>query len=88
MAIDSHTNFKVSFMNAMRTFFSKFQKNERGVTAIEYGLIAIAMAGLLTVVFSGTNSIPAKLGTAFHTIASDIGGAASGASATYKAGTN
>ena len=70
-------------MNAMRAFFSKFQKDQRGVTAIEYGLIAIAMAGLLTVVFSGTNSIPAKLGTAFNTVASDISGAASGAAQTY-----
>ncbi|MCG3863569.1 Flp family type IVb pilin [Photobacterium sp. Ph5] len=39
-------------MNAMRAFFAKFQKDERGVTAIEYGLIAIAMAALITAIFA------------------------------------
>ncbi|WP_318476836.1 Flp family type IVb pilin [Photobacterium leiognathi] len=59
-------------MNAMRAFFSKFQKDERGVTAIEYGLIAIAMAALLTVVFSSKGSITTSLKNGFNAISSDI----------------
>ncbi|WP_434137354.1 Flp family type IVb pilin [Photobacterium leiognathi] len=59
-------------MNAMRAFFAKFQKDERGVTAIEYGLIAIAMAAALTAVFSGENSISSKLQGGFKTISANI----------------
>ncbi|WP_318492447.1 Flp family type IVb pilin [Photobacterium leiognathi] len=75
-------------MNAMRAFFAKFQKDERGVTAIEYGLIAIAMAALLTTVFTSTNSIPAKLGSAFNNISANIttSTATSSATGTYKGG--
>ncbi|WP_318480543.1 Flp family type IVb pilin [Photobacterium leiognathi] len=75
-------------MNAMRAFFAKFQKDERGVTAIEYGLIAIAMAALLTVVFTGDKSIPAKLGSAFNNISHNIttSTTTSGATGTYKDG--
>ncbi|WP_318404227.1 Flp family type IVb pilin [Photobacterium leiognathi] len=59
-------------MNAMRAFFAKFQKDERGVTAIEYGLIAIAMAALLTTVFTSSNSIPNRLQSAFSTVSKNI----------------
>ncbi|WP_318435136.1 Flp family type IVb pilin [Photobacterium leiognathi] len=59
-------------MNAMRAFFAKFQKDERGVTAIEYGLIALAMAACLTAVFSGPNSIKTKLQSGFDAIGTNI----------------
>ncbi|WP_318522070.1 Flp family type IVb pilin [Photobacterium leiognathi] len=59
-------------MNAMRAFFAKFQKDERGVTAIEYGLIAIAMAAALTSVFAGDNSISSKLKVGFDTISNQM----------------
>lgn len=72
-------------MNAMRAFFAKFQKDQRGVTAIEYGLIAIAMAALLTVVFTGDKSIPKRLETAFSTVSHNINqvSTVSGSSATF-----
>lgn len=59
-------------MNAMRTFFSKFQKDERGVTAIEYGLIALAMAALLTVAFTGDNSFVKKLEAGYEKLGTTI----------------
>ncbi|WP_318462477.1 Flp family type IVb pilin [Photobacterium leiognathi] len=69
-------------MNAMRAFFAKFQKDERGVTAIEYGLIAIAMAAALTAVFSGNDSISGKLVDGFDSIADNISSSVSGAQTT------
>jgi pilus assembly protein Flp/PilA len=73
MAIDSHTNFKVSLMNAMRAFFSKFQKDQRGVTAIEYGLIALAMAALITVAFSTSQGgFISKLKAGFDNVGNSI----------------
>ncbi|WP_318465926.1 Flp family type IVb pilin [Photobacterium leiognathi] len=59
-------------MNAMHAFFAKFQKDERGVTAIEYGLIAIAMAGVLTVAFSGENNLTGELKKGFTSISGNI----------------
>ncbi|WP_305460609.1 Flp family type IVb pilin [Photobacterium leiognathi] len=59
-------------MNAMRAFFAKFQKDERGVTAIEYGLIALAMAAALSVAFTGEKSIATKLSAGFKSIATDV----------------
>ncbi|WP_318462624.1 Flp family type IVb pilin [Photobacterium leiognathi] len=59
-------------MNAIRAFFSKFQKDQRGVTAIEYGLIAIAMAALLTAVFSTNGTITKSLTAGYAKIGSSI----------------
>ncbi|WP_318480070.1 Flp family type IVb pilin [Photobacterium leiognathi] len=60
-------------MNAMRAFFAKFQKDERGVTAIEYGLIALAMAALITAVFSSNDGgFISKLKTGFENVGTNI----------------
>ncbi|WP_318443336.1 Flp family type IVb pilin [Photobacterium leiognathi] len=59
-------------MNTMRAFFAKFQKDERGVTAIEYGLIAMAMAALLTAVFSDKSGISNQLINGYKNVGSQI----------------
>ncbi|WP_318502289.1 Flp family type IVb pilin [Photobacterium leiognathi] len=59
-------------MNAMRAFFAKFQKDERGVTAIEYGLIAIAMATVVTVVFTQDGGITDKIVKGYSTVGSQL----------------
>lgn len=53
----------------MTKFFSRFVKDESGVTAIEYGLIAslIAVAVITTVTLVGTN-----LKTTFNTVATNL----------------
>ena len=53
----------------MKTLILRFMKDERGVTAIEYGLIAtlIAVAIIGTVTTVGTN-----LKATFSTIATDL----------------
>ena len=71
-------------MNAMRAFFSKFQKDQRGVTAIEYGLIAIAMAAVLTVAFSGKDNLTDKLKTGFSQISNNIETVTTGAASAAK----
>ncbi|MFZ3398534.1 Flp family type IVb pilin [Vibrio harveyi] len=52
-------------------FLSDFKKDERGVTAIEYGLIAVAMAALVTVAVGPTGFI-GELKTAFQSVATAI----------------
>lgn len=59
-------------MNAMRAFFAKFQKDQRGVTAIEYGLIAIAMAALLTAVFAKDGSVITGLTNGYAAIGKQL----------------
>ena len=54
----------------MKNFIKRFLKEEEGVTAIEYGLIAalIALAIIVAVALVGTN-----LNTAFTNIANCLG---------------
>ncbi|KIP69414.1 MULTISPECIES: Flp family type IVb pilin [Vibrio] len=52
-------------------FLSQFKNDERGVTAIEYGLIGVAMAVLVSVAV-GDNGFIKELGNAFDTIADTI----------------
>jgi len=56
-------------MTDMKTLFTRFAKDESGVTAIEYGLIAslIAVVIITAVTLVGTN-----LTATFNTIASKI----------------
>lgn len=52
-------------------FFHSFKNDERGVTAIEYGLIAVAMAVLVTTAVGGDGFI-GKLEGAFAQVATAI----------------
>ncbi|WP_282252579.1 Flp family type IVb pilin [Vibrio campbellii] len=52
-------------------FLSKFKNDERGVTAIEYGLIAVAMAVLVTAAV-GPEGFIGKLKGAFNQVAGAI----------------
>lgn len=54
------------------TLLKDFKRDERGVTAIEYGLIGVAMAVALAAVFASDGSILSNLNTAFTNIASAI----------------
>jgi pilus assembly protein Flp/PilA len=56
-------------MTRLRTFFSDFTKDQSGVTAIEYALIAalIAVAAIAAFTLVGTN-----LSTTFSTIAGQL----------------
>ncbi|MBV7299172.1 Flp family type IVb pilin [Enterovibrio paralichthyis] len=50
-----------------------YKKNEAGVTAIEYGLIAAAIAGVVAVAFgSGDTGIVGALKAAFDKIATQL----------------
>ena len=53
----------------MTNLFSRFIRDERGATAIEYGLIATLIA---MVIITGATSIGTKLNSNFNTIASKI----------------
>ena len=57
----------------MRTLFARFVKDESGVTAIEYGLIAAGIGVSILVV---VNAVGDALVTLFTTVATDLSGAA------------
>jgi pilus assembly protein Flp/PilA len=57
------------YVNAV-TLLNEFKRDERGVTAIEYGLIGVAMAvALATVLGTGQGEFLAELKDAFKGIA-------------------
>ena len=55
----------------MKKLFARFAKDESGVTAIEYGLIA-TLVGVAIIV--GATALGGTLNTAFSTISTDLGG--------------
>jgi len=50
------------------SFLATYKNDERGVTAIEYGLIGVAMATLLAAVFTTNGTLLTALKSAFSTI--------------------
>ncbi|WP_305421049.1 Flp family type IVb pilin [Photobacterium leiognathi] len=69
-------------MNEMRAFFAKFQKDERGVTAIEYGLIAIAMTVAISLIFSGNGDFIKSLKGSYANVGKALSTASSAAVST------
>lgn len=59
------------YCNAM-AFLATYKNDERGVTAIEYGLIGVAMAVALTAVFASKGTLMTELKAAFAMIATNL----------------
>ncbi|EAS43288.1 Flp family type IVb pilin [Photobacterium profundum] len=59
------------YANTM-AFLYTYKNDERGVTAIEYGLIAVAMAVLLGAVFSTQGSLIQALTKGFALITAEL----------------
>jgi pilus assembly protein Flp/PilA len=56
----------------MKSAFLKFVRDERGATAIEYGIIAGLMAAVLVSIFSTTGTLSGGLVHAFTYIATKL----------------
>lgn len=52
--------------------FRQFKQDQRGVTAIEYGLIAVAVAVLIVAVFYSDTGFIKELQSKFNTLTSTI----------------
>ncbi|OOH89005.1 hypothetical protein BMT54_07605 [Pasteurellaceae bacterium 15-036681] len=75
---------------AVTEAFHNFKKDERGVTAIEYGLIALAMGAVVVLVFgnsSDQNTFIGKLVAKFNDLTSKIDGFTGTGSTTGTTGT-
>jgi len=55
----------------IRTMLTKLNRDERGATAIEYGLIAALVA---VVIIGGLQALSGGLNTLFSTVATKLGG--------------
>lgn len=53
----------------------KFKENQSGVTAIEYGLIAVAVAVLIVAVFYNNDGFISNLKSKFSSLATTVGSA-------------
>ena len=56
------------------SLIKRFTQDERGATAIEYGLIAALIA---VVVIAGATTLGKNLGTTFNKVSGNVGGTAS-----------
>ena len=45
----------------VRNFASKFIKNERGVTAVEYAIVAAGISAVILVIFNKDNGVVAEM---------------------------
>ena len=59
---------------AVTEAFNNFKKDERGVTAIEYGLIALAMATFIILVFGNDGGFIAQLKAKFDSLKDSVSG--------------
>jgi pilus assembly protein Flp/PilA len=59
------------------TLLNEFKRDERGVTAIEYGLIGVAMAVALAAVFADGGSLLTSLKAVFTKITTTLTAASS-----------
>lgn len=62
-----------AYVSASNAIYN-FKKNQKGVTAIEYGLIAVAVAALIVAVFYGDNSFLGALKSKFNSLKETVSG--------------
>jgi pilus assembly protein Flp/PilA len=65
----AHYTLKEIVMNHLATTFKKFVRDEDGVTAIEYGLIAALIA---VVIIASVKAVGTNLSTVFNNIATAL----------------
>lgn len=61
-----------------RNFLGKFVKSERGVTAIEYAIVAAGVAVVVMVIFNSNGPVAEMLSNTFNTLKSKMGDIISG----------
>ncbi len=67
--------FLSSYIKA-KLLLEEFRKDERGVTAIEYAVLAVAVVALVAAFF-GDGGVENGIGTAASTVVTALGGASS-----------
>ena len=65
-------------MKSIKSVIQNFIDDESGVTAIEYGILAAAMAAAVGYIFSSDGAFISALRGKFQEIANDISGAGKG----------
>ena len=67
------TNFTTKTYIATTEAIRRFKQDHKGVTAIEYGLIAVVMAAFIVYVFSDDTSFVQSLKEKFKDVADNVG---------------
>ncbi len=63
-----------------RRFLNRFRKDQAGVTAIEYAIVAVAISGAVALAFKGDgdDGLAQGLKNSIDTVVAEIGGTAGG----------
>ena len=65
----------------LRHFASKFIKNERGVTAIEYAIVAAGVSAVVLVIFGNSGPVKSMLDDVFTQLSARLSSVISGTAA-------
>lgn len=65
-------------VTVMKAFMRRFAKDESGISAVEYGLLAAGIAVGLWVFIGGEGGIGESLGNVFSAVSTNLSGAAGG----------
>lgn len=55
-------------MNMLKKYINKFVKNEDGVTAIEYAIVAAGVAAVVMIIFANDGVVAQTLTNVFNTL--------------------
>ncbi|WP_392560888.1 Flp family type IVb pilin [Orbus sturtevantii] len=58
--------------NSIRKFAQKFVKNEAGVTAIEYAIVAAGVAAVVMVIFASNGPVATMLTDVFNALSTKL----------------
>lgn len=59
-------------MNMLKKYINKFVKNEDGVTAIEYAIVAAGVAAVVMIIFSNTGVVAQTLTNVFNALSTKL----------------
>lgn len=62
----------MKLINSLKLYAKKFARNQEGVTAIEYAIVAAGVAAVVMVIFAGNGPVASMLNNTFNTLGSKL----------------
>lgn len=63
----------MKLINSLKLYAKKFARNQEGVTAIEYAIVAAGVAAVVMVIFANNGPVSSMLNNTFNSLGSKLG---------------
>lgn len=63
----------MKLINSLKLYAKKFARNQEGVTAIEYAIVAAGVAAVVMVIFASNGPVASMLNNTFGTLGNKLG---------------